>query len=853
MKILNLTLVGFKRLGFGQVESFDLPIEQFGNIVIGINGIGKSSLLRECSPISTDKNHFKEGGKKILKFEYNHAEYTVEIDYGKTVKCSLKKGEEIIHYQATQEQHNKTCELLFQYTKDIHDFIHSKTSFTNMSPKERKDWLFKLDKCDYTLGLELFKAFKDKYSATQTTLKVFKDNLIQHNEKIRQYSPEFIKDKIKTLESSMEAYQSFIVNDIQPTRTQINLEQEGLHFLKTIKKVLIEDTRFNNTLGELSRTCYQFIEDGEYKVTEAILKDNQEKLLRYHQSCLDNVDLNLSQVKQKEELSLLKEERDTLSTNILNQIEILKTTYRLNKIYGKENTELDLLNLEGSLGLKDLKLYKREDFEKYYRYMDNLMEQIADGWVNYRTKEGLEPNLENTDLTKISLELNTKLDQLKQEIHHLEHSLSNSEQSGIKGLLNCPECGYEIGKKIIEERSNLESRLEGLTNKLNIVNPLFNLVKNTLEHFTTLEARLENVFIDSNTINYLIKLLRSLSSDNRRQFYTYTDVNLSSMIKETLFYQDLLLKKEKLEKDIQSLETLLNSRVNSTSTPPEIIWSSKDIEKKIHSNLALEDKIGILELEINRNKDLLTLMSQEQSLKRTKEQTKLNIANRLTEIRTQQEKQFLFDLSQLSKQELDKIKIEIGNLLNEKYTIENAQRSINELTKNIEDLENELTVLKLLGENISPNKGLLSDSIKIFTKTFIERMNQIIASIWTYPLAILIPEEDADMSYKFPIQVGPYQEIIPDIALGSSGIKEVINLAFKLVSLELMGLTHYPLFLDEFGATFDSQHRSSAVNIIKQLIEEQRSSQLFLISHYETFHGGLPYSELIDLNLYLQN
>ena len=62
--------------------------------------------------------------------------------------------------------------------------------------------------------------------------------------------------------------------------------------------------------------------------------------------------------------------------------------------------------------------------------------------------------------------------------------------------------------------------------------------------------------------------------------------------------------------------------------------------------------------------------------------------------------------------------------------------------------------------------------------------------------------------------------------------------------MKSLKLDHYPLFLDEFGASFDQQHRVSAINIIKTIIEEKIHSQLFLVSHYESSYGALTSTDV---------
>lgn len=50
--------------------------------------------------------------------------------------------------------------------------------------------------------------------------------------------------------------------------------------------------------------------------------------------------------------------------------------------------------------------------------------------------------------------------------------------------------------------------------------------------------------------------------------------------------------------------------------------------------------------------------------------------------------------------------------------------------------------------------------------------------------------------------------------------------------MRALGLTGYPIFLDEFGRTFDEKHRENASRLIDKLVEEFHEDQIFMISHF---------------------
>ncbi len=66
--------------------------------------------------------------------------------------------------------------------------------------------------------------------------------------------------------------------------------------------------------------------------------------------------------------------------------------------------------------------------------------------------------------------------------------------------------------------------------------------------------------------------------------------------------------------------------------------------------------------------------------------------------------------------------------------------------------------------------------------------------------------------------------------------------------MEYLGLTNYPLYIDEIGANFDERHRPNLLRYIKRVSENGQYSQLFVISHYIAQHGALTNSEVCALS-----
>ena len=75
-------------------------------------------------------------------------------------------------------------------------------------------------------------------------------------------------------------------------------------------------------------------------------------------------------------------------------------------------------------------------------------------------------------------------------------------------------------------------------------------------------------------------------------------------------------------------------------------------------------------------------------------------------------------------------------------------------------------------------------------------------------------------------------------------MKEIINLAFKIIAMKYLKLDDYPSYLDEFGRTFDEYHRLTALSIINNLLMQSDFSQIFLISHYADTYMSLTNADV---------
>ena len=184
--------------------------------------------------------------------------------------------------------------------------------------------------------------------------------------------------------------------------------------------------------------------------------------------------------------------------------------------------------------------------------------------------------------------------------------------------------------------------------------------------------------------------------------------------------------------------------------------------------------------------------------------------------------------------------------LTEKHALDGI---IRDLTTSHDDVQENFQALSLLADTLSPTEGIIAEQLTGFITCLVGQLNSIIAALWTYDMTVQpCGMASGELDYRFPLQIQSADHVAPDVAKGSKAQQQVVNFAFQLTVMLYMELTDYPLYLDEPGEGFDEQHRTNLIGFVKQLMDANHHSQLFLVSHYAATHGSLINSEVLVLD-----
>ena len=586
-----------------------------------------------------------------------------------------------------------------------------------------------------------------------------------------------------------------------------------------------------------SKTDIHLSEDNGFKEQLHALSNELERLLNSNLP-------NMTVIEIDRDISV----NDVTIENI--NIEIEKHLKILNNIMDKEkivtvdeetlNNQIVELNKDRNKIINSIII--KTDINRYKRLSD-LLDYIQPDVVSILTElteftdviitnEHISNTLDNLSIVK------NNIDKVKNRYDTLVSDKTILENNKAKEDIHCKKCGNSWKMNYDEKTYNLViSKLDNLNKEINKLHDdekkledEVALIKSKLElikrykNILTTDSDIEliynylndNGFTISNHPNIIIDKIYMLSI-NLKEWYKVD--KLDSTIKDTVHKLDILLK---------SKEVLSKVEIDNKS-------SVEDNLNKLYINKKeCTDKKNTL---IRNRKNLLTVDKLTKEIKYLLSAIKKNTNKEIIELRNKH----INETIKIFRTDSTIIETNIRESEFTKKTISNIKSEVATLTQNKK-------VLDIMIKELSPTEGLIAKSIISFLYNFTNSVNDIINSIWTYDLRVLPCDigESSDLNYRFPIMVDNKPNA-KDVSRTSSGMREIIDLSFKIVSMNRLGISDYSLYLDEFGKSMDPEHRLKAFGITDTLANGD-FSQIFMVSHFEGQYNRKKDSDVVILS-----
>ncbi len=793
MKITKLVLHKYKRFILNNITTLTYTPKAKIQLIFGTNGSGKSSLLFELSPLPGNiKKDYLEAGYKEIHITHNNKEYILISGKEGGTKHNFFCDGVDLNDGRTKKVQLILCQQHFKLTPEIHEILINIRMFTSMSIMDRKRWLSSLSTIDYTYPINVYNKLKSRHRDIIGGLKILSTKISSlesktiTNEELNNYVEEYnyIQNIIYKL---IERKENILLTDIKTLIPDIANEQE------TLKK-LIKDI---------------------YNIDSEIKQFNMDSL----KNAITAIDLEIKDLVSK--LNNIKElKNDSSLIDIQNDIKSI--TSKMSLMFNKYKLPVDINKID-----KVYYVFNKE-YLTYIEYI-NILSNYAQLDLNQETisrsideSKALEKRKMHSDnLLKAKMVEFTILENNKNKKELECNKCGNVWKEGFN-LLRYNELVKEIGKltaniaTYTSQKDKVDKYLLEVTEYTKSYNNFQQFISNDIDIKNIIEyVMLENAIMMPKNISMLKDCLYKIKLE-LEEASEYTELN---KILTSLKDKELLTKQNE-----QKLLSIGVESEDSLTIKLDSLYSRKSIVNKqislLDSFLKIQNKIIISE-EILKNKIKTLKKEQGNLIKNTNNEYYNNVINYFKAILT----------------DLDKV-INEARFANKNLVILNKEH--NELLSTKTALEYGLKAL-------SPTEGLIAKSILSFLGTFTENINNIISSIWSYKMELLPPTlgEDNDLDYKFKINIedAPGSE---DISKTSSGMAEVINLAHKIISMHLLKLEDYPLFLDEYGARFDPTHKEKAYMIAKELSDQH--SQIFMVSHSQEIYSLYPNSELVILS-----
>lgn len=810
MKFISVELKGFKRLALNSIDYIKITPENKIQLILGTNGSGKSSLMKELTPLPANHQEFHKDGFKIIELVHNNSHYVLKSIFGQGGNRFhfIKDGEDL-NDGGTMTTYRELVRREFNITADVHELMIGAVRFHAMTTAERRSWFTRLSDADYTYAIKYFQKLKELHRDMIGAIKTNQSRLVQESEKLLKPEQELTyREEIKMF-SEMLTQLLELKTPIYETRDQVARQLEG------------QDLKLTELARSLVKYRKQFLNLENYSSVDDIDQAIVDARSRIQSSAtlIEQVCVQIDQ--QQNTLNALKESNVESEADVDRTIDV--TLAEIHRLTNQLNLKLAITDARGALGaitsvkehLQDVALGLELNSDRKYS-RNNYIQALENQKALVLNISSLEQQLLAATNRKKELE------------HFKQHN-----------KVECPKCehvwhqGYDerTYNVTLQAIAQFDQVIAAKKSELSVIEAYLEKAKAYLELYRVY-ASIERSW------TVLVPLWDHVNNsgvifDNPKQLLMIVDT-----FRQDLEYQIQIEDLKKRLDETYKLKELMkkNQQTSLANTQESVDKLNAELYRLQTENQQQNQRLARLNLYRNASVQISTLQSQIETTMGERDDK----AQRLIELN---KRDAINQAIEAVRIELNQREQMISRIDIQKALVDNIQQQIDELTEKAE-------ILKLAVTELSPSQGLIAKGLTGFINHFVGQMNAFIKKIWLYPLEIvpIVPDEEdgVDLDYKFEFKVNDDMPI-PDISKGSTGMKEVIDLAFKFVSMPYLGLSEFPVYLDELAASFDKSHREAAYRMVHDLMVNSNYSQIFIISHFADSYGSFNHSDIITL------
>ncbi len=805
MRITRVVLVGYKRLLLSSIHHLDWsPVASY-QMILGTNGCGKSSLMAETSPLPANSGDFIKGGSKQVELVHDHVTYLLTSTIGSTTRHSFIRDGHELNDGGTVTIQKELVETHLRYTEELHKLLTGRTRFTDMSVAQRRYWITRLSRADYRYAIKLYDKLKSAANDMGGAIKVLKARLGEETVALQRTTDQGdLEGRVTDLQRNLTQ----LLYARSPTTLRVDVASEHLHesvtLLERIGSSLKRSAAPLNTQARLRGVSA--LEPRVQELTNAI---------SVHDSVLERLR------KEYDDVQGLIQAMDAAHIgDATNMVDVQATLMRR-----AQEAQHAIVDFPGLLEATD-PIAILQTTEEIFGQVIALFAQLPDNSNRRYSRDTLQQALDAKRQAQGEIDHGEAvIKTLKQRLHAIEHA------QGI----TCPECRFQwVPGVSMREGAEVKLKIDGFQSQAERHHATIHEASRFLEEAESYMAlyRQWRGFVNQYPRMHLLwDYLQAQRCDvDRPGEHQGVFHRWLTEVQHAVTAHDAKL-------ELIRVEQLLKANANGQGL--HLRQRLSDLERDIAERTRLRQRLKAdagtysVQLQLTRGFD--------QEVQRWHD-----AVNGL-------EHAYDMALAAVANDCIDRdITATQGQLGALQHTL-NAKQVllgvIDELKGTLHRTEQSGEVLSLLAKELSPKEGLIAEQLYGFIQCLVAQLNSILSSVWTYDLEIEpCGMEKGELDYQFPMMCGSPGPRPSDISEGSASQKDIINFAFVQTVMLYENLVDYPMFTDELGNTFDEAHRPSINAFIARLMESQRYSQVFMISHYVAGWGAFNDAEYLVLD-----
>lgn len=812
MRIKYIELYNYQRLKNKGINRIKLDFTEIIQVIIGKNGGGKSSLMRELSPLPPDNGDYLKGGTKHIIIEHKGAFYELMSVCGSPSRHSFKCNDVELNESKNQSAQKELVEVHFGYTNEIHELLLglvNGVSFTTMSPAKRKEWLMALYPNDLTYITNLHDKFKTMLRDAKGGIRTSSTHLAGlYDQRGNGTNMEQMQAEIDHLQIRRDRIARLVSEQISTENHQGNIDRTYVDLQR-----LVNNQRNPITL------------QGEYRDRDHILQ------------LINETNGNLQQLDYAHQTHT-KELNELANNEVFKQAATAEDKERLEQQQKELTEQLARDKSDWDIAVANYSefpiwpiIFEMNEFDQRNLIsVSSELQQLLMGLSPMNDREVTVNRYDN--VVKLKYSLGPEIDKQTDIVNRIAHKLAHLESAD---RTECPNCSHRWLPGISPQQLE-DFKQRKITEQ------------QTLDELT---ARMQKCD------DYIAKYATWYTNAVQFSRFIIGHQNLERLYTWLMERDVMYVGGGELANQLMAITSALPTEHRLRNTQAEL--------EQIASRLKMFDSDAIEwhKRRYQEHEDALNTVIEQQRAARA-DLNKLNadlqsvdMANKLVETIQHHKGYIVAQAGELAKQTLTRIANtehrELGDqqrtLTTQLFNSRSLEGSIAGTEQHIELMKAQEEVLKLLVKATSPTEGVVAEQLEEFIACFMGNMNAEIDEIWDDVLQIKpCNMENGSLSYKFPLLSGEFDCETVDISESSTGESQVINWVFRLVVMEYLGFNEYPLYGDEIGANFDEKHRPKLMEFLKKCASSGKYSQIFLISHYIAQHGVLTHAEVCALS-----